>query len=650
MIYSYKHESFSLTSIWSCSSNTQSNGQQVWRISYGPTQSSKSLDYPVSLPADAVIKRAWLQVTLGSPLSGAKKRTINGDSLPASGIYEISNISAATTSWSAAFAFKANGKVYQDTATHQGTLNYGSPTLNIEYTSDSSGGSDEGGEGGSTILPGGSIIRDANGGLQLPRLLNRDLSEQRRLYPDKCSITLNIQPLHNATMHIPPVVPPGAPTFEVPVRSFVELFTPIGSAGIYRVSDTETSYGSDAGQTLYLESALSTLTDDLVIGVQAMTGTVAEVFSTLLEAQTTKYWVLGDCEIPDEYELIYDHAYDNILEAITKLLGMLPDEYYMDLDTLTIPFQMHIRKLPAYDGCEMRLSRNLQSLRVTMDSRNLCTRVYPFGSGEGTDRIGLSSLTGAQYMDSDTVRTWGVVAKTFTEEDIYDSITLQDVATRYLEKNKDPVLSIEAKAMELSKVTGLSWDRFTLGKRCRVSLPEYRDNVNKAIVFSEIIISQEWDNVYGDPENVRLTLANKVRTAADEIAGLMREATSSKLIGGSVSTEEDKSNANDITTDKPYVHYFDISEYGNILAIRLSFVCTDMDTGLTTSSVKIAVDGTTVENTNTKGNVIDILPYIEKDESGIPTVGEHRVRIAPNNSQGWYRVSSTVIIKKIERK
>lgn len=650
MIYSYAHDSFSLTSSWSCSSNTQSNGQLVWRVSYGPTQSSKTLSYPVSLPADAVISRAWLQVALGSPLSGAKTRTINGESLPASGIYEINNISAATTNWTAAFVFKANGKVFQDTATHMGTLTYGTPTLYIEYTSDSGSEDGEGSSGGSTILPEMELIRDPNGGLQMPRLLNRDLTENRRLYPDKCSITLNLHPMHTATMHLPQINQSGVLSYEVPVRSFVELFTPVGSAGIFRVSDSETSYGYNAGQTLYLESALSTLTDDLVIGVQAMTGSVAEVFSTLLEAQTTKYWQLGDCEIPDEYELIYDHAYDNILEAITKLLGMLPDEYYMDLDTLTIPFQMHIRKLPLYDGCEMRLNRNLQSLRVTMDSRNLCTRVYPFGSGEGTDRIGLSSLTGAQYMDADTVRTWGVVARTFTEEDIFDSITLQDVATRYLEKYKDPVLSIEAQARELSTVTGLSWDRFTLGKRCRVAMPEYKTDTNMGVAFNEIIITQDWADVYGDPENVTVTLANRIRTAADEIADLMREATSSKLIGGSVTTDEDKNNANDITSNEPYVHYFDITEYGNILAIRLSYTCTNMDTGLTTTNTNIAVDGTAVESSATKGSVIDIMPYIKKDESGIPTVGEHWVRISPNNSSNWYRVSSTVIIKKIERK
>ena len=647
MIFEVAQSSFTLTSRWSCNYNTQSNGSKVWKISSGPTQTSTTIGFEISLPADAKITRSWLEVELGSPLSGAKVRTINGDSLPSTGLYEISNISASTVYWTATFVFKANGKVFEDLYEHSASLSYGTPTLRIEYTSDSGGSSDK---DNPTILPGGTLIREKNGGLQLPRLLKADLSEERRLYPSRCSITLNLHPLHTATMYLNTLQEPGLITGQIPVRSFVELFTPIGSAGIFRVTDTDITYGNGEGQTLYLESALNTLKDDLVIGVQAMTGKVSEVFASLLEAQTVKYWELGDCEVPDEYELIYDHTYDNILQAITKLLGMLPDEYYMELDTLVVPFQMHIRKLKSVDECEMRLSRNMRSVSVTLDSRELCTRLYPFGNGEGTDRIGLSSLTGAQYMDSDTIRKWGVVAKTWTNEEIFDSITLQDVAQRYLEKYKNPILSIEAQAMELSQLTGQAWDRFVLGSRCRVALPEYKTETNMNLVYNEIVISQDWADVYGDPENVKVTLANRIRDAADEIADFMREATSSKLIGGSVTTDEIKNNANNITSTSPYVHYFNIEDYGNILAARVMYTCTNKSTGASYSTCEVAVDGTNIEGSYAKGDLIDILPYLRKDASGIPLVGEHYVRISPLMSGNTYRISTTVVLKKIERK
>ena len=329
---------------------------------------------------------------------------------------------------------------------------------------------------------------------------------------------------------------------------------------------------------------------------------------------------------------------------------MLPSNYYIKLDTLVVPFQMHIKALPEASACEMRLSRNLRSVVVTMDGRDLCTRLYPFGNGEGTDRIGLSSLTGAQYMDADTIGTWGVIAKTWTDEEIFDSITLQDVASRYLEKYKNPVLSIEAQAMELSHLTGLSWDRFSIGARCQVALPEYKTPTNFSMSYSEVVICQDWADVYGDPENVKITLANRIRDAADEIADFMREATSSKLIGGNVVSDEIKSTASSITNTSPYVHYFDIEDYGNLLAARVTYTCTNTSTGSTTTSCNVAVDGTTIEGSYAKGDLIDIFPYLKRDESGIPVVGQHYVRISPLTSGSTFRVSTTIVLKKIERK
>lgn len=646
MIYTYSINTFSLTSTWSCYYTTGSNGTITWYIASKPTEASSAYAFPVDLPADAVISRAWITIDLGSPLSGAAYKRLNGVSIPSSGELDVTGITASSTYFIARFTFKANGKVFQDTNVHSGVLSFGTPTLHILYSSDSeSGGSED------TGAPEGGIIRETGGGLQLPRLLTTSLEETRRLRPRKCSVTLNLHPLHTATMQLENDKDFGwsSDGYEIPCRSFIELFTPVGSAGVFRVTDTELVYGSGEVQTLHLESALCTLADDLVIGVQAMTGTVAEVFASLLEAQTVKYWVLGDCEVPEEYEMIYDHSYDNILEAITKLLGMLPAEYYLDLDTLRIPFVMHIRKLPEDDGCEMRLGRNLESARMSLDSRNLCTRVYPFGSGEGTDRIGLASLTGAQYLDADTINTWGVVARTFTEEDIFDSITLREVAERYLEKYKDPIVSIETTALELSQATGLDWDLFTLGKRCRLALPQYRRSNNAEVVMNEIVICQEWPDVYGDPETVKVTLANKIRNAADEIADLMREATSSKLIGGNVVTEEDTNTASNITSTSPCVHYFNITDYGNLLAARVTYTSTNQSTSAK-GSCNIAVDGNTISGASSMGDTVDIFPYLDKDDSGIPTVGEHYVRFSPTASGNYYRVSSTVVLKKIERK
>ena len=633
MIYTSTHEPFSLISSWSCSSKSDANGNVSWYISNKPTEAKATHTFAVSLPADAVIERAWISVKLGSPLSGAAYKRINGVGINASGEVELTDITPSMTSYQAVYTFKAYGRVYQDTSAHRGVLPVDDPTLHIQYRSQSQGGGDS---------PGGGIIREVTDKLQLPRLLNADLTEARRLTPYRCGVALDLKTIHTATLDVPAAE-------AVKCRDFVELFTPLGSAGIFRVTDTEAEYGKGDVQTLHLESAIVSLADDIVIGVQPMSGSVQEVLATLLDAQSIKYWVIGECDVPQEYELIYEYSSDNILEAITKLLGHFPDQYYLQPDTMQIPFVLNVRRVEQDDSCELRMSRNLETAKISIDARQLCTRIYPFGSGEGTDRISLTTLTGSQYLDADTVATWGVVAQTFAEDDIFDALTLRDVAERYLERYKDPIVSIETTAFDLSKATGMAWDRLSLGKRCRLALPKHHDASGAPVVMHEIIIGQEWDDVYGDPTGVKLLLANRVRDATDEIAGLLRAATSSKLIGGTVKTEESSNASVDITSDAPAVHYFDVSGYGNLLAARVTYTATDMDTGRK-SACRVSVDGTQIDNSAQMGSTIEILSHLTKDENGIPTVGQHKVSFRPTDSSGWYRVSSKITIKTIEKR
>jgi phage minor structural protein len=194
--------------------------------------------------------------------------------------------------------------------------------------------------------------------------------------------------------------------------------------GLFRVYEIRDRIGYNEETTYYLEHAIATLEDSLAIGQQSINAPPATTFATLLETQNERHWVMGDCEVPEDYEMIYEFNYDNLLAAIMGLVQDLPPEYYWEFDTLRHPFVMHLRKLPETDGCELRLNRNLTYLTMTIDRSQLCTRVLPFGAGEGSDRITLSPLTGSMYLDSDTAGTWGYVSRTFTAGDAFDTITL----------------------------------------------------------------------------------------------------------------------------------------------------------------------------------------------------------------------------------
>lgn len=626
MIYKNTQPSFSLTSSWTCKFHKDSDGTVKWYILDLPNESSANLTFPVSLPADAVIKRAWLTMGVGSPLSGSDYQRVNGENIPSSGEVDVTGVTALTTSFGANFTFRANGMIFTDTETHSGVLTITDPTLNVEYTADSEDEDDA------------PTVADRIGSAWgMPRLLDNNLNEIARLKA-RVALSLNLTPFSTARLKVSPG------ETEVPVRAFVELFTPNESAGIFRVREAETTRGHGSWQTLYLEDALTTLSDDIAIGVQAMSGTFRQVASTLLEAQTVKRWVIGDVELPDEYELVYEYSYDNLLQAIMGLVGLLPDEYMMETDTLSYPWRINIRKLPdAF--CECRLNRNMSSVNINVDSSDQCNRVYAFGAGEGTDRIGLTSLIGSEFLeDAQSVGQWMPISRTFTNDNIFDSITLKDVAERYLKAHKDPKLSIIIDASDIYKATGVEIDYFRLGYACRVPLAAYGDS------FIERVIALGYADVYGEPKKVTITLANKIRTATDEIATLIREATQSKLLGGSVNTEEFDASSGEIYPDSPFAQDFDIKGYGNLLAARIAYQCRNLDTG-EMIPCKVYVDGNAVDDSISATGSVDILRYLKTDDSGVPLVGTHKLTLEPRSllsEESW--ISNKIVLKTIEKR
>ena len=630
MIYSNKQDSFHLTSWWQCDWDAHGYGVE-WYILIPPSTDSRTVTFAVNLPFDAVIRRVWLTMGVGSPNTGSAFRRVNGISIPSSGEVELETdiITAQTTSFEAVFSFKANGAVYQDMDRHEGNLAITEPTLHVEYTSTSN---PDGGEDEEEII----VTRPESRGVQLPRLLGKDFAEVARLEPINVRLELNVDPKSAAVMTLPPDQP------LVQVGDFIEMFSPHESVGVFRVQEVATKYSASGIRTVQLEHAICTLEDSLAIGTQTMSAPVATVFATLLETQNVIHWVLGDCEVPEEYELIYEYSYENLLQAITKLTAELPAEYWWEFDTTRHPFVMHLRRLPQEDSCEGRLSRNLESATVTIDRTSMCTRIYPFGAGERQDRMSLQGLIGSQYLDSVTAETWGLVAKTFTYEDIYDALTLRDVAERYLEKYGTPLVSVKMDAVDLSEATGESFDRFRLGMLCRLAMPDY------GVTMRERIVAIIYPDVYGQPETLDVTLANRIRDASDEIAELLREATNSKLLGGKVETIEEESTYGPVSPVSPFSQYFDITGYGNLLNVKTDYECT------TSAGAKVdchvIVDGTEVDSKDAATHAVDVTRYLASDENGVPLVGEHVVTLQPATlNTTTSTVTNTITIKQIKK-
>ena len=633
MIYTASLAPFSLQSTWACAFTTR-NGRIEWNISQLPTESTVQADATISLPTGATVKKAWIALEMTLPETGIALLQCNGIDIAPDGTVPLEGITADTTMVSAVFTFRAHGVIRQTTSVQTDTLSVTSAVINVEYRAE--------GEEGDLETEDRAV--GIGSSIKLPRLLELSFvsgvpvfTEKARLEPSRLKLDLKLHPLSTAEMDLPE----GAET--VNAKDFIELYSPYGSAGIFRVTEVSTKYGTRSGQSVYMEHALGTLADSLAIGTQAMTAPVAQVISTLLQSQETNLWVLGSCAVDSTYEMVYEYTYNNLLQALMQLTDMLPEVYYWDLDTSTRPFRMHLKKAEDSDACECRLSRNLTMAELSLDTSGLCTRVYPFGAGEGTDRMTLTNLIGTQYMDSDKIGIWGTVSRTFTAETIYDAPTLKAVAERYLDRHDHPTVSVTLDAVNLYAATGETFDRFWLGRICRLALPDYNTTIK------ERVVQTSWGDVFGAPEAVAVTLANRTRTASDEIAELLRDATNSKLLGGSVETIDENSRAGSITPGSPFVQTFQLSGYGNVLNVKIAYTC--MTSEGKSVDCLVAVDGTDVDTTGNETRVIDITRYLTTDDNGVPVVGEHRVRLQPKTTNTTQSVvDNTITIKQIEKR
>lgn len=331
--------------------------------------------------------------------------------------------------------------------------------------------------------------------MRLPRLLNADGSERARLHPVKLSATINKTPLSVSNM----VVLAGNDIF---VRDFVEIYRKDESLGIFRVASVGRE--SKGTQNINLSHGIATLEDSVTPAETTVQGTLSAVVSTLLGYQKgTARWAVGSVPNEGAYKLEVDRT--NLLQAFCDLCKQAR-EYVFRYDQTTTPWKINAYPVASENLSECRISRNASSPRMTIDESDLCTRVVAPQLDNG-------------YMDADTVGTWGIVERDLGVADDSDAAEVKKYAAEVLEARKNPAISVEIDAFELSDRTGDPIDRFEIGYRCRVAMADI------GISVLETIEALYYGDLLASPDIVIITLANKPRDVSKSLASLANQTS-----------------------------------------------------------------------------------------------------------------------------
>lgn len=387
--------------------------------------------------------------------------------------------------------------------------------------------------------------------IPLPRLLNASGGTERTIHPVSVSINLAIEPLSDATM----TLPQGE---SLPARGYVELYTCMGSAGIFRVRSPQDAYGM-VTTTAELEHAIVEVGDFLVkteiSEMMAANTAITTIFSHYTQSGGSK-WQLGNITAIGSGNVAVQVSYERVLDALLAILDQKPD-CMMSFDFSTSPWTLNIVAKGTTVSAEGRLARNVNYAKVTYDDTELCTRVYyqrqtTTDSTSGIDTTGISIFSVNEnysketyviysdnkiyylpnghvagttwanttktlkndiptsewvYVDADTISTYGRIEKSISMGSDYTTSEALTVAQEYLRRHKEPRVSVEISASELSHITGESFDSFDIGKLYRLALSDYNITIEKNVT------GLYFQNVYGMPDKITVYLAQEEDTA-----------------------------------------------------------------------------------------------------------------------------------------
>ena len=359
-------------------------------------------------------------------------------------------------------------------------------------------------------------------------LVGKSLEPELRFTPISMSLNLVDAGVSTAAMTLGPDEP------ELDLGRWLQDDTEPGKGIVWRVKSVDTAWETGT-RTVQLEHIVATLRDSLIFGE---TGSKDKSISAKSAIQTAlskqDIWTLGTFEYSRSLPYSFNNA--TVYSAIESVCSTLEDSRW-EYDLSKLPFRLNIVKKSSGVASEMRASRNLQTIRRTVDMTGMYTRFYPVGARN-------LHISGDYVHKNSSV--YGVISRTETDQSIESETMLREWALHRLRRHCEPTVTITIKGLDLSQSTGEPLDSLTMGRMCRVPLPEYNTTI------SQYIIRLSWSDKIRAPEDVTVTLSNHRTDATTNLAQALKQMSSSHSHnsgGGAKAAAEDHAWIVD-TTDK----------------------------------------------------------------------------------------------------
>ena len=283
---------------------------------------------------------------------------------------------------------------------------------------------------------------------------------------------------------------------------------------LYRIIKSELSDSDTSILKVECEHVIAMLVDNIMFGaIQYGGGTIktSAVISFLLNKQTTKNWILSECDFDRRFEYLWEQ--ENILNALYSIPKEFTKAYKWVFDTTVYPWKLSLKAIddtihPEY---YIRAKRNMLASGTAQDYAGICTRIYPLGYGEGVNQLTIKEVNnGVEYLQSpdNIVAQYGIKEKVLVDRRFENAEALKEYAQTMLDGLQTPSMSRSFDVVDLYELTSQDIDNADVGKICKMTGDNTIAYITKTV--------RTWDKA-GD---LNIELSTKATDVASSIADL----------------------------------------------------------------------------------------------------------------------------------
>lgn len=246
--------------------------------------------------------------------------------------------------------------------------------------------------------------------------------------------------------------------------TFVRYVDDVGNkSDFYRVVEEPQRFAeSDEDDvSFYCEHGLITLIDKVMFGTYTVGGVdyiTRQVLEWVLSKQTTVYWQLGICDFSRQFE--YSWSQENLLSALFSVPNAFDQPYRFTFNMNTTPWTLNLELFDELANPKYYVTKKMNQLKVmtSKDSKQLATKVYPLGFGEGVNQLTIKEVnSGVPYLIAppEVIAVYGEIEKVIIDRRFQNAQNLKDYAQTLLNQYMNPYKEYEIKAVDLFKTGGI---------------------------------------------------------------------------------------------------------------------------------------------------------------------------------------------------